>query len=414
MRCIYYQKRQLYVGIDVHVKEHKVAIVPCVLFERPGAIWKKIKTLTLRNARVDFDFLDDLIRSHINDPKEVVIAVDHTGGHYSEPIVYYLLNRGYEVFYLETKGVRAARERLLDQENKSDAIDSVSSAYMLYLRDTQGLSFRISLIKYELGSKAAVMNSLILQRLHFNKLITQITNKLHQLLIATFPEGEAQYFKKLLKIIPSYSTTQDICNSNGLKGIKRINANDKESIVKLAANTVGVPDNKYGWLIQELGNLRLDLIQRREAISSMIRTELNEHDYTEILFSFPCLGEIAAATIIGVIKDIDKWPDKKKFKKALGVYSTMAQSSKKSRTRRGKEGSRHGRRVLFQTCLRCVRKDVVENDFKDYYMRQVNQGKVRMKALVSTMGKLAEILYHCLKNKELYKYQGIYKYAKST
>jgi len=31
-----------------------------------------------------------------------------------------------------------------------------------------------------------------------------------------------------------------------------------------------------------------------------------------------------------------------------------------------------------------------------------------MKALVSTMGKLAEIIYHCLKTGELYQYQGKY------
>ena len=405
----YCKRRQLYVGIDVHVNEHKVAMVPYILFEQPGTVWKKIKPLAIRNVRDDFDSLDNLIKSHVNDPKEVVIAIDHTGGHYSEPIVYYLLKRGYDVYYLEAKGIKAARERLLDQESKSDIIDSVSAAYMLYLRDTQGLSFRISLIKYELGSKAAVINSLILQRLHFNKLITQMTNKLHQLLIATFPEGEAQYFKKLIKIIPLYSTPQDICNSNRLKGVKRINDKDRESIVQLAANSVGVPDNTYGWLIRELGILRLDLIQKREAITSMTRTQLNDHAYTEILYSFPCLGEIAAGTIIGIIKDIDNWPDKKKFKKALGVYSTLKQSGTKGRTRQGKEGSRHGRRVLFQICLRCIRKNMVENDFKDYYMRQVAQDKVRMKALVSTMGKLAEIIYHCLKNKELYKYQGIYR-----
>jgi len=32
-----------------------------------------------------------------------------------------------------------------------------------------------------------------------------------------------------------------------------------------------------------------------------------------------------------------------------------------------------------------------------------------MKALVSTMGKLAEIIYHCLKAGEPYQYQGKYK-----
>ena len=32
-----------------------------------------------------------------------------------------------------------------------------------------------------------------------------------------------------------------------------------------------------------------------------------------------------------------------------------------------------------------------------------------MKALVATMGKLAEIIYHCLKTGEPYEYQGEYK-----
>lgn len=402
-------KKVLYIGIDIHVREHKAAIIPSVLFEKPGALWKKVKTITIKNHRDDFIHLDNIISAQVSDKEDVVIAVDHTGGHYSEPIVYFLINRGYDVYYLESKGVKAARERLLDQESKSDDIDSISAAYMLYLRDTQGLSFRISLMKYELGTQAAVINSLILQRLHINKLITQLTNKLHQLLIATFPEGELRYFKKLIEIIPYYPTPQYMCNSNNLDGVERVKAKDRENIIKLAANSIGVPGDTYGWLIKELGRLRLDLVQKRDTVTSMIRAQLNTHYYSEILCSFPHIGEIATGTIIGIIKDIDNWPDKKKFKKALGVYSTLKQSGTTYRGKKGKEGSRHGRRVLFQTCLGCIRKNAVENDFKDYYIRQVAQGKVKMKALFSTMGKMAEIIYHCLKNREPYKYQGIYR-----
>ena len=121
-------------------------------------------------------------------------------------------------------------------------------------------------------------------------------------------------------------------------------------------------------------------------------------------------GDVAAATIIAIIKDIDRWPDKKKLKKALGVYSSLKQSGTSlGRTRQGKEGSRHGRRVLFQVCFGCIRTNVRDNDFKDYYLRQVARDKPRMKALVSTMGKLAEIIYHCLKAGEPYQYQGIYR-----
>ena len=223
---IYCMKKVLYIGIDIHVREHKVAIIPSFLFEQPGALWQRVKTINIKNQRDDFTHLDNIIKEQVNDKEDVVIAVDHTGGHYSEPIVYFLLKSGYRVYYLESKGIKSARERLLDQESKSDEIDSISAAYMLYLRDTQGLSFRISLMKYELGTQAAVINSLILQRWHFNKLITHMTNKLHQLLIATFPEGESRYFKKLMEIIPYYPTPQYICNGNNLNGVKRVNEKD--------------------------------------------------------------------------------------------------------------------------------------------------------------------------------------------
>lgn len=75
----------------------------------------------------------------------------------------------------------------------------------------------------------------------------------------------------------------------------------------------------------------------------------------------------------------------------------------------GREGSRHARRVLFQVIFRCIQDRKPDNDFKDYYRRQVEQGKPKLKAIVATMGKLAEIIYHCLQTGELYGYQGKYR-----
>ena len=235
--------KKLYVGIDVHASKHKVAIIPVHMFERSIEIWEKVSPITIINEYDSFEYLNQSIRTQINDTSDVIIAIDHTGGHYSEPIVFYLLNKGYDVYFIESKGMKVARERLLDKEIKNDAIDSISAAYMLYLRDIHGLSFRISYKKYELGSEAAVLNSLILQRLQFVKLITQITNRLHQYLIATFPEGEAKYFNKLLKIIPHYPTPQDICNSDGLKGTRGITKKDNEDLLKLGSYSVGVFNN---------------------------------------------------------------------------------------------------------------------------------------------------------------------------
>jgi len=316
---------------------------------------------------------------------------------------------------LETKAIKGARERFLDDENKSDTIDSVSAAYLLYLRDLHGLSFRISAMTPGLGSRAAALNSLTLQRWQFNKLANQATNRLHQFLLAVFPEGEARYFKQLLMITPHYPTPRDILASNGLQSIGKLRQKDRENMLELAANTVGVPGDIYQWVIKDLSVQRTEVLAKRDALTSILRTQVATHPYGDILLSFPFLGEITAATIIGIIKDIDRWPDKKKFKKALGVYSSLTQSGTSlGRTRQGKEGSRHGRRVLFQGCLGCIRTNTSDNDFKDYYLRQVARGKPRMKVLVATMGKLAEIIYYCLKAGEPYQYQGKYKATRTS
>lgn len=172
-------KHRLYVGIDIHSREHKVALLPRGLLESCESLWKKVTPLHIRNNMGDFERLDSAIRLHISSPEETAIAVDHTGGHYSEPVAHFLQARGYAIYYLESKAVKAARERFLDQESKSDVIDSTSAAYLMYLRDEHGLSFRISGIMPDFESKAAALNSLILQRWQFNKLANQATNRLH-------------------------------------------------------------------------------------------------------------------------------------------------------------------------------------------------------------------------------------------
>jgi len=403
-------QRKIYVGIDVHSRKHTVALLPLALLERSDPPWRTAKMLTIKNNMSDFQRLDTAVKFYVSSPCEAAIAVDHTGGHYSEPIVYFLQGRGYPVYYLETKAVKAARERLLDQENKSDKIDSIGCAYLLYLREIHGLSFRISAAMPELGSKAAALRSLVSQRWQLSRLASQATNRLHQFLLAVFPEGEAQCFKKLLLVIPYHSTPKEIIRSHGLKIVDGVSKKDKKKIIELARNTVGVENTLYASLIKDISTQRMEFLAKRDALTSKIREEVVAHPYGEILLSFPHLGEVIAATIIGVVGDINKYSDKKKFKKFLGVYSTSTQSgATPAKSRRGREGSRHGRRVLFQACFGCSATKARENDFKDYYLAQVVRGKPRIKALVSTSGKLAEIIYHCLKARELYQYQGKYK-----
>ena len=402
--------RKAYVGIDVHSREHKAAVIPIALLEQPGTHWSHIKPLSLRNNLVDFERLHSHIMQHACQPMEVAIAVDHTGGHYSEPLVHYLLGKGYDVYHLEPKAVKAARERLLDVEDKSDSIDSIGAAYLLYMRDRHGLSFRISAVMPKMYAEAAALQVLVLQRLQYNKHANQATNRLRQLLLAVFPEGEAECFKKLLEIVPYYPAPKDMLAHPGLDEVVKLRAKDRDNILRLAAESVGVPAEPYESLIVDLSLQRIDAIAKRDSLAEVICRQVAAHPYGGILTSFPGIVEIAAATIIGLVKDIERWPNKKKLKKAFGVYPVTSQSGASTyKSKQGKEGSRHARRALFLVCFTCVTPQARDNDFKDYYLRQVMRGKPRLKALVSTMGKLAEIIYHCLKVAEPYQYQGTYR-----
>jgi len=208
-------RHRLYIGIDIHKNEHRAALLPSTVGEQRGRAWQKVESLTITNCAKDFNELDAAIKSYDLSPDEVIIAVDHTGGHYSEPIVSFLQSKGYHVYYLEPKAVKSARENFLDQENRSDVIDSVSAAYLLYLRDMHGLSFCISATPADLSSQAATLNSLALQRQRLIKLANQATNRLRQFLLAVFPEGERHYFQPLTRILPHYPTPVDILESRG-------------------------------------------------------------------------------------------------------------------------------------------------------------------------------------------------------
>jgi hypothetical protein len=229
-------------------------------------------------------------------------------------------------------------------------------------------------------------------------------------LLAVFPEAEARYFRQLVRISDKYPTPHDILTSAEFKKEKNLSDEHKAAILELASNTVGVPGDSYRWLIRELSLQRIEYSRKQEEIMSVVRDHLRSHPYTKILVSFPCLGEVGAATLIGIIQDVARFPTKKKFRKALGVYARQSQSGNSlGHSYTGKEGNREGRRILFLICLGCIRPGTRENDLKDYYLRQVARGKPRIKALVATMGKLAEIIYHCLSTGEPYQYRGTYR-----
>ncbi len=66
---------KIYVGIDVHSREHVVAVVPLRIFQEYGANWAKIKTFSIKNSYDYFTRLKITIGSYTENLKTYILPL---------------------------------------------------------------------------------------------------------------------------------------------------------------------------------------------------------------------------------------------------------------------------------------------------------------------------------------------------
>lgn len=120
----------------------------------------------------------------------------------------------------------------------------------------------------------------------------------------------------------------------------------------------------------------------------------------EILMSIPGIGEIGAATLIAEIGDINDFPSGDKLAGWLGMVPSVYQSAGKLRTGGiTKRGSVHARWILTQIAHAAARCKC--NSLRMFYERKSALiGKA--KATIALARKIVTIIWHLLKNEELY------------
>ena len=211
------------------------------------------------------------------------------------------------------------------------------------------------------------------------------------------------------KVIQHYPIPEDILKHQGLELVttsKRI----REEITRLAGVTVGIPgvfmeESIRAWA-EYLATVD-DLINR---YTVLITEAVKDHVYGSVLLSFPYVGPLRAAVLIGIIQDINRWATSRKLKKAFGLYGVERQSGEHAVVRRGRSGHPEGKTVLFQIVANSLRqRGSKPNDFLDYYDRQKRASKPTMKAMYKTAAKVLEIIYHCLEKGVDYKFTGVYR-----
>jgi transposase len=406
---------KFYVGVDIGFKFHEASCISFGAFTDTNASWKRSKTIKFNSDGEGIDKLISSLKAVSRNVKDFCVLMEPTGGYYGFVVMSVLLGEGYPVFYVENKAVKDFRERNLGIHEKSDRIDCKVIAYMGFQKAITPSMYGIRTANATTPMQA-VFRSLTTDRWSIQSQITRRKNQLQQILAVTHPELKSVFTSgtasiTVRRLVAKYPTAHDMTDLSAEEitralieaGGKTV-ANKKSAQLKeLLAKT---PQYEIPYLLSRQNIILDDLLRLEETLSSVdqeINNLLAEHPYRSILFSLPTMSSVWAATLIGVIGDIDRFTNYKQFKRYCGFTAENKQSGISVKgSHLSYQGTRQSRRVLFQMVLTLLTPNVQANPFKEHYNRLVARNMPKLKAMGHVAGKLSQVIYGCLKTNTAY------------
>lgn len=404
-----------YVGIDIGYRFHEACCIPFGTFMDEKQSWKKVKTLNImadgRGANQLFSYLE----KYSTKTSEFCVLMEATSGYYGFLIMKALEQKGYEILLVESKAVKDFREKNLGMYDKTDKIDAKVMGYMAFQKGITPSTHGIRFVGMSSPSQM-VCKHLASERWSLQRQLNRRKNQLQQFINVTHPElkniftsGTARPAAR--RLVLKYPTAALMANLSQEQlfrdlieiGAKCLARKKITELVKLLKSNVvlDVPHfvDYQSFLIEDIERLEA-LIKR---LDEQIKVIVDEHPYKEILWSLPIMGYTWACTLIGVIGDVNRFLTYKKFKRYLGFTPQNRESGISLRSSHlCFNGVRHTRRVLFQMALTMVAPRTRNNPFCAYYVRLLDRNMPKRKALGHVAGKLAQVMYGCLKYNRLY------------
>jgi transposase len=259
---------------------------------------------------------------------------------------------------LDVPAKLAARVRVLSTGHgrKSDADDAVSVA--IAARNAGGLR------QVRAEDQAVVLHLLTKRRQDLVAMRTQTINRLHRLLMDLIPGGA------------------------------RRNLTAKRAAALLAGvRPAGAPAVTRWQLATELVADVRQLEQRIAAVETRIKTAIAESRTTLVeLFG---VGPVLAATFVGAVGDVGRFPTKHHFAAHTGTAPPEASSGQVVRHRLSRAGDRKLNHAQYMMAMVQVRRPSAG---RSYYRRKLAEGKSPKEALRCLKRRLSDAVYRCLVN----------------
>jgi transposase len=250
----------------------------------------------------------------------------------------------------------AARVRVLSvgHGRKSDPADAVSVA----------IAARSAPALQHVGAEdqATVLHLLTKRRQDLVAARTQTVNRLHRLLVDLVPGGAG----------------------------RNLTANRAAALLA-AVTPAGAPAVTRWQLATELVADVCQLEQRIAAVEARIKTAVVQAN-TSLLGLFG-VGPVLAATFLGEIGDIGRFPSKHHFAAHTGTAPLEASSGQVIRHRLSRAGDRKPNHALYMVAMVQVRRPSAG---QAYYRRKLAEGKSPKEALRCLKRRLLDAVYRCL------------------
>jgi len=335
-------------------------------------------------------------------------------GNFSKPLQLFFSSSGYPVVELNPILTHKQKRNSI-RKVKTDPMDTNRIAEVFYLDKANN--------NYNIKKDIEELRILCRNYEAINETFRELQLKFRSVVDLIFPLYDTVFSKLCcltsLKLINEFPTPETILKANKkqLVAILKVSRQSQKwidsKIKKLtAAAKESLPYNSaQSSLIRVLQSYVELLLIHMDTLTDL-RTQIDKKAKLSpafnLLLSIPGIGKLTAATIISEIGDISRFSTVKKLVAFAGLDPSVYESGKfkSSHNKISKRGSTHLRKALYQAASAGIRKSKESPNnlvLYNYYIKKINEGKIKKVAIIATAHKLLRIIYGIWKKGELFR-----------
>jgi len=391
---------QYFVGIDVALADHRVAVV--------GPDGEAVgKSFRVKANRQGLSQMTRTLSERGAAPDHTVVGLE-ASGHLWENLEASLSEQGYRVLVLNPLQLRRFRD-VLRAKAKTDDLDAYLIAGLLRSGQAQG--------SYLPEEHLVSLRELARLRARRGSERQDYLRRLAALLAVVFPEhrqvlGDLTRWRAqaLLQAFPTArhlaaATPHQLLKVAQEAGVRGFTVEEAEQLHRAAVESIysGKAWQARGQVVRtllaQIERLNASVEELDQAMQALLPPpdEGSGPSDAQLLLSIPGIGPKTAAVLVGELGDLRRFHSAKALVAYVGFYPKIEQSGQRaSPPRLCPAGSPLARHTLYMAAVNAVR---CSPQLRTLYLRKRSQGKTAKQALIVVAVKLLHIAYALVKQR---------------